>query len=315
MAKIIKYEGELDLNGLKIPCYVLEDGTRVLSTTGMQKSLGVIDNEPYQRSSGRLNEILDSQAVKPHLEKDKDTSKYSPIVCLKGKQKITAYKATLLPDICEAILKARDSGMILGKRQKIVALQAEIIIRALAKVGIIALVDEATGYQYDREKDELQKILKFYISEELLPWQKTFPDVFYTEIFRLNGWDFTVINIRKRPGVIGTWTNKVIYEQLPRGVLQELKRKTPKTPAGHYRARFFQSLTQDIGSPHLQNQLNSVIAVMQISDTWKQFLSNFNKMVDRRKGQLELRFEDFEPAPETHKIINPNDFDRKKNFR
>lgn len=28
----IKYEGELDLNGLKIPCYVLEDGRRVLST-------------------------------------------------------------------------------------------------------------------------------------------------------------------------------------------------------------------------------------------------------------------------------------------
>mgnify|MGYP003561277120 CR=1 FL=1 len=52
-------------------------------------------------------------------------------------------------------------------------------MRAFARVGITALVDEATGYQYERENDELQKILKAYISEELLPWQKRFPDIFY----------------------------------------------------------------------------------------------------------------------------------------
>lgn len=40
---------------------------------------------------------------------------------------------------------------------------ANIIIRSVAKVGIVALVDEVTGYQYEREKDELQKILKAYI--------------------------------------------------------------------------------------------------------------------------------------------------------
>ena len=92
-------------------------------------------------------------------------------------------------------------------------------------IGITALVDEATGYQYEREKDELQKILKAYISEELLQWQKTFPEKYYQEIFRLNGWDFTLSSIKKRPGVVGIWTNKLIYEQLPKGCLKSLKRK------------------------------------------------------------------------------------------
>lgn len=70
-------------------------------------------------------------------------------------------------------------------------------MRVFARVGITALVDEATGYQYDREKNELQKILKAYIAEDLLPWQKRFPDIYYKELFRLNGWDFTVNGIKK----------------------------------------------------------------------------------------------------------------------
>ena len=120
-------------------------------------------------------------------------------------------------------------------------------------IGITALVDEATGYQYEREKDELQKILKAYISEELLQWQKTFPEKYYQEIFRLNGWDFTLSSIKKRPGVVGIWTNKLIYEQLPKGVLKELKEKTPVSEAGNKTARYFQSPTPDYGRVCKQN--------------------------------------------------------------
>jgi hypothetical protein len=130
------------------------------------------------------------------------------------------------------------------------------------------------------------------------------------EIFRLNGWDFTVQNIKKRPGVVGTWTNKIIYGQLPKGVLDELKAKTPKSASGNYTARFFQSLTADTGNPHLSAQLNQVIAIMRISDNWQQFLSNFNKMIDRKNGQYELRFEDLEPEPEIKTIKNPTIFDK-----
>ena len=90
------------------------------------------------------------------------------------------------------------------------------------------LVDEVTGYQYDREKAELQKILSQYISHELLAWQKKFPDIFYQELFRLNGWNFTVSGIKKRPSVIGNWTKTLIYKELPRGVLDELQKESAK---------------------------------------------------------------------------------------
>ncbi|MDM1514738.1 P63C domain-containing protein, partial [Myroides odoratimimus] len=146
-----------------------------------------------------------------------------------GSASITyGYDATVLIDLCDAMLSAKNSGTLSDKYLEY-AFRAEIIIRAVAKVGIIALVDEATGYQYDREKDALQVIFKAYINEELLKWQKMFPDMFYYEIFRLHKWDFTVNGINKRPGVIGKWTNELIYNQLPIGILDELKRKTPKS--------------------------------------------------------------------------------------
>lgn len=175
---------------------------------------------------------------------------------------------------------------ILRDNQKVFAEQAEIIIRSVAKVGIIALIDEATGYQHNREKDELQKILSAYIAKELLPWQKRFPDEFYQEIFRLNGWDYTVNGIQKRPGVIGTWTIKLIYNLLPKGVREELEKKTPKSAAGNKTARLHQGLTIDVGEPHLEKQLISVITLMNISDSWKDFIKNFGKKF--QKDLIEL---------------------------
>lgn len=164
-------------------------------------------------------------------------------------------------------------------------------MRAFARVGITALVDEATGYQYEREHDELQKILKAYISEKLLPWQKRFPDIFYKELFRLNGWNYTVNGIKKRPSVIGKWTNTIIYGELPKGVLNELKKKTPKSESGNRTGRYHQYLTEDVGEPNLEKQINKIVTLFQVSDNMSQFWHNFKKMKDRQSGQLEIPFE------------------------
>ncbi|KAF2327271.1 P63C domain-containing protein [Flavobacterium daemonense] len=304
----ISHEGELDLNGFKIPCYVLENGERVLSTAGMQRALG-LETEANQRSSGRLDEILSSKAVSRFISTDEDSAKYNSVTCYQGKKKISAYKAVILPEICETMLKVRDyaksNGEYLGSRQLSVIEHADILIRALARVGIIALVDEATGYQYEREKDALQVVLKAYINDELLKWQQKFPDSFYFEIFRLNKWDYTVSGIKKRPGVIGTWTNELIYKQLPKGVLDELKTKTPKSESGNYTARFFQSLTPDIGHPALTAQIYKVIGIMSVSNTWEEFKNSFNRMVDRANGQIELNFDEIESSIEQEKTSKP----------
>lgn len=292
MKRQVKYEGELDLNGFKIPCYVLEDGTRVLSARAMQSSLKMVDEvaEGKQTAGTRLVRYLSQKSLKPFIFKGKSPDHFEPIICYKGDAKINGYEATILADICDGFLEAR-KNIKLSERQEKIAQQSEILIRAFARVGIIALVDEATGYQYDREREELQKIFKAYISEELLPWQKKFPDIFYRELFRLNGWDFTVNGIKKRPSVIGTWTNKLIYEQLPKGVLTELKKKTPKSEAGNYTARLFQSLTPDTGDPHLTAQINQIITLFMLSDNMQSMWNNFKKLKDRQSGQLELPFQ------------------------
>lgn len=164
---------------------------------------------------------------------------------------MTGADATVLPEICDVYIQSEKSG-IQNENVKRAAEVAYILIKGFAKVGIIALVDEANGYQYDRERYEFQKILKEYINDELLPWQKRFPDEYYKEIFRLNGWDFTVNGIKNRPSVIGTWTNNLIYKQLPEGVLDELKENTPKSDTGNYTARIHQCLTLNVGEPNLE---------------------------------------------------------------
>ncbi|MBG1271904.1 P63C domain-containing protein [Nostoc sp. WHI] len=287
----ITHSGQINLGNFNVDCYVLEDGRRVISGMGMQSALKMLDDDS-QVGGSRLNRHLNQKSLEPFFLKAKEEGHLDPIICYKGEQKINGYESYTLLDICDAFLEAR-KNIELGERQRIIAEQCEIIVRSFAKLGLIALIDEATGYQHEREKNELQKLIDIYVSEELRAWQKVFPDVYYQEIFRLRGWDFNVTGIKKRPSVVGTWTNKFIYEQLPPGVLEELKNKTPKTDSGNYKARFFQSLSEDIGDVHLKSQLNSVITLLRVSDTWEEFISKFNKLIDHRSEQLALDFNDF----------------------
>lgn len=296
MSKIQKstHEGKVIIGELEVPCAVLSDGTRIISYSAVFKAFG-------RTKRGRGKEIrvpnmpafLDANNLQPFVGEDlRGVLNKIDYIDKNGKEG-QGFDANILPLLCKVYLDARATGA-LHKVQLPLARASEILLLGLSKIGIIALVDEATGYQYEREKDELQTILKAYIAAELLPWQKRFPDEFYKEIFRLNKWDYTVKGIKQRPGVIGTWTKKLIYQQLPKGVLQELYDKTPKTPTGKLAAKLHQSLTADIGNPHLEKQLVSVVTLMNISKDWKEFLRFFNK----KFGQQEIDFAEDEPKQE-----------------
>ena len=272
----------LVLGNMSIPCYVLEDGTRVFSGRGIQRALGANPNV----SGTWLSKFVNSSPLTPFIDPGIIALLNNPIPFQRpnasGSQSSSnGYEVTVLIDLCDSILKANKSR---GSVPSDIVDNAELIIRSVAKVGIIALVDEVTGYQHDREKDELQKILKAYISQELLPWQKRFPDIFYKELFRLNDWDFTVKGIKKRPGVIGKWTKTLIYEQLPPGVLEDLQKKTPKNTQLH------RMLTLDVGEPNLSAQIQQVVTLFQLSDNMQHMWQQFEKLKHRQSGQLELPF-------------------------
>jgi len=294
--KQILCEGEIILGDNVIPCYVLEDGTRVLSTSAMQRALGVIGNEPSQRSSKRLDEILTSKLVSRFISDDLISSKLSTIICKKGEQKINGYEAMSLPEICEIMLKTRDyaieNNIELGIRQKAVIKESDILMRGLARVGIIALIDEATGYQYDRERFELQKILNAYISDEILKWQLTFTDDFYKQVFRLWNLPFIPKYIRNKPSFIGKLTNKYIYELLPKGVVHRIKEQTGKTEKGNWKYKWHQSLTPEIGREHLKKQIIEVTTLMSVAESKEQFDSLFQQKYNRAPAQLKLEFEE-----------------------
>lgn len=297
MKKLLKatHEGKITIGENELNVAVLEDGTRVITQSAVFKAFG-------RTKRGRMKDdvrvpnmpaFIDANNLQPYINQDlKEVLNVINYSSINGNDS-TGYDANILPLMCKMYLDARQAN-VLKIQQKTLARASEILLLGLSKIGITALVDEATGYQYERENDALQIILEAYISKELLKWQKMFPDSFYYEIFRLNKWDYNVKGIKKKPGVIGRWTNELIYNQLPHGVLEELKIKTPKSDAGNYTARFFQSLTPDIGHPSLNAQIYKVIGIMNISNTWDEFKSSFNRMVDRANGQTELNFDAIE---------------------
>lgn len=294
--KQIKHEGELNIGGMIIPCYILEDGTRILSSRGMQEALKMVDNEEdgKQKSGTRLLRYLDQKTMNPFIYKDKEQGHFDPIVCYRGEQKINGYEATVLADICEAFLDARNK-INLSPRQKIIAEQCEILIRGFARVGIVALIDEATGYQYERERFELEKILNAYISEEILKWQLTFTDEFYKEIYRLWGLPFIPKYIKNKPSFIGKLTNKYIYDLLPRGVVDKIKEKTGKTDKGNWKYKWHQSLTPEIGKEHLKKQIIEVTTLMSVSKSKEHFDDLFQQKYNKQPIQLRLEFEENSP--------------------
>lgn len=272
------HEGDLHLGDKVLSCAVLDDGTRVLTATTVFQAFDRPRRgratESYRAE--HMPSFIDANNLQPFLGQEvRRWIKTIDYQTLSGSPR-SGYDARILRGLCKVYIDANRAGVLQPSQTKFVAI-AEALLYALSDIGITALVDEATGYQYEREKDELQKLLKAYISEELRPWQKTFPDIYYKEIFRLNGWDFTLQGIRKRPGVVGKWTNKLIYEQLPNGVLEELKRVTPE------HTRFHQSLTIDVGHPHLTAQINRVVTLMSVSDDWEDFQRTFNKHLYRSK--------------------------------
>jgi hypothetical protein len=281
----------LKIGRLEIPCYVLDDGKRVLVHGGMLTALDMKIGTAGRGAGDRLNKFLATKSVKPFADKYLGGMIITPIKFrIPTGQIAHGYEATILADICDAVLEARKENK-LNYQQEHIAKQCEILVRGFARVGIIALVDEATGYQDKRTKEALAKILEEFIAKELRPWIKTFPDDYYKEIFRLNRWPFIESGFKKRPGVIGKWTNDVIYDRLAPGVKDELHRIAERDDSGRPKHRLFQRLTENMGHPKLKEHLAAVIALMKAADDWGGFKKMANRALPAYGRTLDLPYD------------------------
>ena len=257
------HTGDLKIGDSVIACAVLENAERVLTQDDFLESIGRLARARGGEGAlaSPLPVFLRAKNLESYITPEiAEMSVPMAFKTLKGR-KALCYKAELLPAVCDVYLKARAEGKLAPVQQHI-ALRCEVLVRGLATVGIIALVDEATGYQDFRARKALEEILDRFIAKELSKLAKTFPDEFYQNMFRLRNWPYDPKSV-KRPSVIGRYTEDLIYKRLAPGVLEELKRINPRDEKGRLKHKYFQWLTQQEGYRALKEHLAAVIALMK----------------------------------------------------
>jgi P63C domain-containing protein len=266
----------LTIGDVGIECYVLEDGTRVITQSSMMTALSRaprVSRKPGDDIS--LPPILRIPNLRPHIS-DELIADAKPIPFVTpSNARANGYRAEVLPQVCEAWLAARAAKALMPSQESS-ARAAEIIVRGMARVGIIALVDEATGYQDMRARDALAKILEAYVDSELQPWVKTFDVAWYKEMFRLRGISFDASSVQT-PRYFGHLTNNIVYKRLAPGVFDELKAQRARD-ARKRRAKMHQQLTPEVGHPKLREHIASVTAVMKLSDDWGDFTQKLDRV-------------------------------------
>jgi hypothetical protein len=271
------HKGELAFGDTKIPCAVLDNGKRVLSENGITNAILGSRSGASKRlkktaqSGGALLPLfLAPSQLNPFIDAAMREGPLVPINYLDGRNLICGYEAEVLPMVCDIWLKAREQGA-LQSQQLDKAKKAEILMRALAHVGITALIDEATGYQEIRDRIALQKILARYIRDEWAKWTRRFPTDFYRELFRLKNVPFPSKEGAQKPSYVGHWTNDIVYSRLAPGLLKKLREVNPKTPSGTRARKHHQHLTEDLGVPELQQHLSNVKFLMKSCQNWDEF--------------------------------------------
>ena len=281
------HEGILPIGELQLPVAVLSGGIRVLTSKALMTALGRPWKGTYKGTN--LPNFMGASNLLPFVNKEL-MDVLSPIeyVSLRSRR-VSGYRAELLPLVCDVYLAARVVGNVLTARQLPTAAQAEILVRSLSKIGIVALIDEATGYQEVRDKLALQKILDRYLSAEKARWAKTFPDDFYRKLFQVRGLPYNPTSVRK-PGFIGHDTNNIVYDRLAPGVLKKLNELNPKTEKGYRKDKHHQFFTQDYGVPELKQHILNLMFLMDAAgkNNWKGFLSMLNRAAPRKGDNFQL---------------------------
>ncbi|MDP3860601.1 MAG: P63C domain-containing protein, partial [Phaeovulum sp.] len=289
------HRGSIEIGGAIIPCAVLEDGRRVLTETGVTSALGSRSGgskrikKELEATGAQVPVFLAPNNIKPFITNELLEGPLKPITYKDGRRHVVGFDATILPKVCNVWLAARDAGA-LQKQQLDRAYRAELLVRALADVAIIALVDEATGFQSERDRDALSHLLAIYLSEERLAWARRFPDEFYRQVYRLRGWSWPVGKAKTQ--YLGRITNDIVYERLPAGVLEKLRERNPvEADTKRRKWKHHQFLSVEVGQPDLRDHILQILPIMRISKDWSTFKRHLDVAFPIKGTQIEMNYD------------------------
>lgn len=272
-------EGFISMGPIEIECVILEDGKQVLGTGSIMKLMGI------SKKGGSKKKLLGEAAtpqkhVLPGVISAANLIPFAPnelavrrgpiIFSRKSGGSYKGYDASILPDICETYLAARQAG-ILTQNQLPIAATLEIVTRALSRVGLSALINEACGV-VSPQSNYLQIILSQFISKELLKWTLRFPRSFFDNYNALYG----IEKGSNSPSHIGKFIKHQIYGKLAPGVIEELESKNPITENGRRKHAHHQLLSHDIGCPALEKQIAKVNVLMSVSESMEDLKKKIN---------------------------------------
>lgn len=247
-----KYRGEVDLGGDMLDVYVLDTGQRVIALRSAVKSIASAD-------SGDLGKFIGVAALKPYVDNEAIQGQLVEFN-IPGTQFVAKGLTTEQFElIIRGYVRALSEKAPLTDRQREIALKCAMLTSGLTRTGIDALIDEATGYQYERAEDELQVKLRAFIAEELRAWEKTFPDELWEEFGRLTGW---ATPLDKRPRWWGKLVIEMIYDTLDPDIASYLRENRP--PQG---VHWHRQLTENLGVRQLVSRCWEVVGVAKTCAT------------------------------------------------
>jgi len=282
-------EGLLEIGSVQIECYVLDSMKRVIHKRGMAKALGM--------KSGGGNVFMRAMQRKglgSEIGEDLRAKLDNPLIFKTLTLDLGhGYDATVLIDICQAIIDASKAGK-LGPGQESLAIQAEIIIRASAKLGIVALVDDATGFIADKRRAHYKELFREFIREEIKLYDEPqFPDQLFDVIYRIYGLPRKA-DAKNHPQFFGCFIRKYIYEPLANSngaILEMLDEKNPVVYVnGGRRYKMYNFLSEVVGMPALKAHLWQVVGIGNSVRNKAQFERSFYTAFPR--PQLEFDFPD-----------------------